>query len=415
MKVLHVLETSVPNTVGYTVRANAIIESQKKLGLEVVVITSPLFPTQQPEVRSEVIQGVRYYRTNHIPVPASAKTRLGAYWRRWRMLMRYREEILRVATAERVDVIHTHSSYLNAHAAHAAARKLGVPMLYEVRTLWGESAVVEDGWRANSLKHRMIWRLELAAMRKADVVLPISRGIYEELARRGIPREKMRIIPNGVDSAKFMPLPRDAARAQSIGMDGRFIVGFIGSMRRLEGLTTLMEAHRICRERGVQLGVVLVGDGPDRAHVEARARELGLSDVLFTGNVPHAEVSGWYSIMDVVVYPRIRAVINERVTPLKPLEVMALGKVCVGSDVGGLMELIQDGVTGRTFRADDAAHLADVLLQLQSDRAGLAALGARALEYVRREREWLVIVEQDREIYDSLLAARRLPEARMSA
>ena len=153
MKVLHVLETSAPHTVGYTVRANAIIENQRKLGLDVIAVTSPLFPTNGREVPAvEEINDTRYYRTNHIPPPASASSKLASYWRRLRMLGRYRQAVMEIARKERVDVIHAHSSYSNAYAGVPAAKALGVPLLYEVRTLWGESAVVEDGWRSDSWK-----------------------------------------------------------------------------------------------------------------------------------------------------------------------------------------------------------------------------------------------------------------------
>jgi len=407
MKVLHVLETSIPHNVGYTIRANAIVENQLRLGLEVVVVTSPMFAATGPIAACEEYGGVRYYRTNHILPPASARSKLGSYWRRIMMLRGYREAVLGVARKERVDVIHAHSSYSNAYAAMSAARLLNVPLLYEVRTLWGESAVVEDGWRSNSWKHRMIWRLELGAMRSADLVVPISNGIFDELASRGVPKYKMKIVANGVDTSKFTPGPKDTALAASVGMSDRFIVGFVGSMRKLEGLSTLLDAYDICRRNGAKIGLVLVGDGPDKQHLESMKRELKLADVHFAGNVPHDEVAAWYSILDVVAYPRIRAVINERVTPLKPLEVMALGKVCIGSDVGGLLELISNRQTGMIFRSGDAAHLAEVLRTLLANPALMAELGRSAQSFVKSEREWSVIVSQYSEIYSELFAARR--------
>jgi glycosyltransferase involved in cell wall biosynthesis len=148
--------------------------------------------------------------------------------------------------------------------------------------------------------------------------------------------------------------------------------------------------------------------------VEARASELGLTDIVFTGNVPHTEVAAWYSIIDVVVYPRIRAVITERVTPLKPLEVMAMEKVCVGSDVGGLTELIDDGRTGMIFRSGDASHLAEVLITLKSDPMLMKRLGAAALDYVRTEREWLVIARKYQTIYKELTQSRQKSNTHIS-
>ena len=406
MKILHVLETSIPHTVGYTVRARAIIDNQRQIGLDPVVVTSPFFPGKDLTQPVVTINGTSYYRTNHIPVPASARSKLASYFVRARMVSRYRKAVLEVARKERPDVIHAHSSYTNLYAAVPAARELGVPLVYEVRTLWGESAVIENGLRRNSLKHRLVWSFELGAMRRADLVVPIARGIRDELVRRGIPAEKLKIVPNGVDSSHFQPVPVDTALAERTGLRGRFIVGFIGSILRLEGLSTLIDAYRICRAQRPDVALVIVGDGPERAALEAQARQLGLTDVLFAGKVPHEEVSSWYSIMDVLVYPRIRAVINERVTPLKPLEAMALDKVCVASDVGGLMELIRHDDTGVIFRSEDPADLAAAILALKDDPARMQRIRQAASTFIKEEREWSTIVRRYIDVYDGLLSEK---------
>jgi PEP-CTERM/exosortase A-associated glycosyltransferase len=406
VKVLHVLESSIPDTGGYTIRARAIVDFQKRSGLEPAVVTGPIFPSKNPSVTLEHFDGVPYYRTNHIPAPASAKSKLASYGLRAMMFSRYRRAVLDIAERERPDVIHAHSSYANAYAAFPAARRLGIPLVYEVRTLWGESAVIEDGLRHNSLKHRLVWQLELGAMRGADLVVPIARGIRSELVRRGIPSSKLEVVPNGVDSTRFIPGVRDAARALAAGVDGSFVLGFVGSIRRLEGLTTLLAALAICRGQGRNMRLVVVGEGPERKVLQAEAERLGLTGVTFTGNVPHTDVASWYSIMDVLVYPRMRAVINERVTPLKPLEAMALGKVCVGSDVGGLTELIHDGETGVVFRADDAGDLAAKLMGLMDDRSRMERLRHTALEFVRRERDWRSIVPRYLELYNRIISVK---------
>lgn len=403
MKVLHVLESSVPDTGGYTIRARAIVAHQRCLGLEPIVVTSPLFPAKDPTIALEHFDGISYHRTNYIRAPASARSKIFAYALRLRMLSRYRSAVFEIANRERPDIIHAHSSYTNAYAAAPAAQKLGVPLVYEVRTLWGESAVVEDGLPPNSWKHRLVWRLELGAMRRADLVVAIAEGIREELIGRGVPPGKLEVVPNGVDCSRFIPRGRDETLARSADLDGRFVIGFIGSIRRLEGLSTLLDAYRICRSQCSSLGLVIVGDGPDLDVLKARAAQYDLPDVLFAGNVPHAEVSSWYSIMDVLVYPRMRAVINERVTPLKPLEAMALGKVCIASDVGGLTELVRDNETGVVFHADDPGSLASSLLALKEDPARMQRLRKEAIDFVRSERDWSAIVPRYVDLYSRLV------------
>jgi PEP-CTERM/exosortase A-associated glycosyltransferase len=407
LKVLHVLESSIPDTGGYTIRARYIIEFQRRAGMDPVVVTGPLYPTNDVSVTHELIHGVPHYRTNFIPAPRSARTKLGSYIVRALMMRRYRGAVMEIVRRERPDVLHAHSSYLNARAALPAARRFNLPLVYEVRTLWGESAVIEDGWRRDSWRHRLIWRFELDAMRRADLVVPIANGIRIELARRGVPEDKMEVVGNGVDIRQFVPRERDQARARLAGVDGRFVIGFIGTMRKLEGLSTLIDAFKLCQAQRSSITLVMVGDGPDRSGLQARAARLGLAHVLFTGTVPHADVASWYSIMDVLVYPRLRAVINERVTPLKPLEAMALGKVCVGSDVGGLTELIEHDRTGVIFRSEDPADLAAKLVELIDDPARMQRLRDEGLRFVRDERDWSRIVPRYADLYDRLTRVRR--------
>jgi len=412
MKVLHVLETSIPDTGGYVIRAWSIIDQQRRLGLEPIVVTSPLLPiTYRPAAAQEPwieeIDGIRHYRTNYIPAPVRARTKLGSYAYRAMMMHRYRRALLKIVADEKPDVIHAHSSYSNPYAAFPAARRFNLPLIYEVRTLWGESAVIEDGLRTDSWKYWMVWRLELGAMGRADAVIPIAVGIRDALVERGVDPRKMTIVPNGVDSTRFVPQPRDEDRARRHGLDGKFVIGFVGSMRRLEGLSTLVEAYAICRKHGEDIRLVIVGDGPDKTDLEALAAKLDVRDVLFTGNVPHRDVASWYSVMDVLVYPRIRATINERVTPLKPLEAMALGKVCVGSDVGGLRELIANNRTGVIFPSGDAQALGTVLLQLKEDSVCRERLARTALAFVRDERDWSAIIPRTVQLYERLIAQRR--------
>jgi glycogen synthase len=406
MKVLHVLEKSLPDTGGYTIRARAIMEQQRKLGLELVAVTSPLMPVGHAGVRVEDLDGIRHYRTNDIPSPAAAPTKLVSYAYRTVMMQRYRRAILRIVASERPDIIHAHSSYLNPLASLPAARSFNLPLVYEVRTLWGESAVVEDGLDTTSWKYWLIWQLELRAMRLADAVVPIANGIRDELIRRGIDRTKMTVIPNGVDSSQFVPRPRDVERARRYGLEGKFVVGFVGTMRRLEGLSTLVEAYARLGFRRSDIALVLVGDGPDQADLKAKAASLGRSEIIFTGTVPHSDVASWYSVMDVVVYPRIRAQINERVTPLKPLEAMALGKVCIASDVGGLLELIRDDDTGVIFPSGNADALAAAIIDLADDPDRLRRLGRSGLEFVCRERDWSAIIPLTLQLYARLLASK---------
>ncbi len=404
MKVLHVLESSVPELIGYTIRGRYIVQHQKQLGLQPMVVTSPFFRGAQGE-RTDTIDGVRYFRSNHIARPDRAKGRLAAYWTRYRMVRRYGDYVTELVRRERPDIIHAHSSYTNGLAAGRASRATGVPYIYELRTLWGEAAVVEEGLKPGSLTYRVIGSLEGRVMRRAHRLVVISQGIRDAIVAAGIDPAKIDAIPNGVDTAIFQPRPPDAELRARLGLEGAFVVGFIGSLRRLEGLPLLVEAFARLRARVPRTRLIIVGDGQDKERLEQQAQALDCADaVTCTGLVPHDDVLRYYSVMDVLAYPRIEARINETVTPLKPLEAMAMAKVCVGSDVGGLRELIADRTTGLLFRRGDAADLALKLEQLAVDAGLYAGLAQQSLATVRAEREWSVIAARYPAIYERAIA-----------
>jgi PEP-CTERM/exosortase A-associated glycosyltransferase len=406
MKVVHVLETSAPELVGYTIRGRYIVNHQRRLGFDPVVVTSPFFPLATGR-QTDVIDGIRYERSNHIPRPRKSQGKVLAYWTRLNMVRRYRRFVAEVAKRERPAIIHAHSSYTNGLAAKYASQHLGLPFVYELRTLWGESAVVEDGWDPKSLRYKMVWKLELGVMRKANIVVAISKGIRDAIVERGIDPEKVMIVPNGVDTAVFAPRPTDQALARELGLDGCFVFGFIGSLRRLEGLDLLIEAFREVHRREPRARLLIVGEGPERPRLAQLAADAGLSGIVrLTGLVPHDEILRYYSIMDVLAYPRIDARINQTVTPLKPLEAMAMGKICLASDVGGLRELVQDGVTGVLFPPGDLAALTETVVRLVNDHDLRDRLSAQAQAMVRKEREWSAIAARYTEVYRRAGAAQ---------
>ncbi len=399
MKVVHVLEKSAPELVGYTVRGRYIVNHQRKLGLDPVVVTSPFFRSPTGQAVDE-IDGVRYYRSTHIPAPDRVRGRLQAYATRIAMVRRYQRFVADVARREGARVLHAHSSYTNGLAARYASKQLGIPFIYELRTLWGERAVVEDGLDPRSFKYRAVWRLELGVMRRANLVVAIAKGIRDAIVERGIPSEKVIIVPNGVDTSVFSPRDPDQELVRSLRLNGCFVVGFIGSLGSLEGMPLMIEAFKEIHRREPRARLVIVGDGQDAERLRQATTAAGLDAVVtMTGLVPHDQILRYYSVMDVLVYPRIDARINQTVTPLKPLEAMAMGKVCLASDVGGLKELVQDDVTGLLFKAGDVGDLANKTLTLAADPDLRQRLAAQGQAMVRRDREWSAVAARYADIY----------------
>ncbi len=395
MHILHVLDHSLPIHSGYTFRTRAILNGQHALGWQTTHLTSPKHYGAEDDV--ETFDGLTFHRTR----PATGR------WARWPLLDHWsvaratRERLVPLAREIRPDLIHAHSPALNGIAAVQAGRRLGIPVVYEVRAFWEDAAVDHGTTREGSLRYRLTRALETWVLRRADQVTTICEGLRADIVARGIAPEKVTVIPNAVDPSAFTPGgSRDEALARALGIHDRTVLGFLGSFYAYEGLDLLIRALPALRGRHPEVCVLLVGGGPQEARLKTLVRKLDLAgSVAFAGRIPHEEVHRYYALVDVFVYPRLSMRLTELVTPLKPLEAMAQGGIVLASDVGGHRELIEDGVTGALFAAGDATALAEAAARLitERDRWPERALAARA--FVERERTWETSVARYREVY----------------
>ena len=158
--------------------------------------------------------------------------------------------------------------------------------------------------------------------------------------------------------------------------------------------------------------LVLVGGGPMEAALRAQAAASPVAErIRFVGRVPHHAVDRYYSLVDVLVYPRKAMRLTELVTPLKPLEAMAQRKLVAASDVGGHRELIRDGDTGTLFAPDDPAALARSVAKLFAERDQWDARRARARSFVEAERNWAVNVARYDSVYQRLSIRRAMKDS----
>ena len=302
-------------------------------------------------------------------------------------------------------MLHAHSPVLNAIPALRVGRRLGLPVVYEVRAFWEDAAVDHGTTHEGSARYRLTRSLETWALKRADHVTTICEGLRSDIVGRGVPAERVTVIPNAVDIEAFDPggTPDEALKAE-LGLAGCTVVGFIGSFYAYEGLDLLLDAlPRIVRTLP-DVRLLLVGGGPQEQALREQAARLGLeSSVVFTGRVPHAEVQRYYDLIDVLAYPRHSMRLTELVTPLKPLEAMAQGRLLVASDVGGHRELIRDGETGMLFRAGSADSLAETIVQLLAKREYWPELRLAGRRFVEQERNWAASVARYHDVYGGLL------------
>ncbi len=396
MRILHILDHGLPLQSGYTFRTRAILKAQMARGHAVAAVTGPRHG--DASARSETVDGIDFHRTV-APKPMSSPfgelREIGAFARR----------IGQVVREFQPDVLHAHSPVLDAIAARRASRRHHVPLLYEIRAFWEDAAVGNETGTEGSWRYRATRALETRMVKKVDGVAVICEGLRGDLVARGINPARIMISPNGVDMTLFgNPTPHDAALAAELGITGDEVIGFIGSFYAYEGLADLIAAmpRLVCARPKMKL--VLVGGGPCEGALRAQAAASAVADhILFIGRVPHQQVERYYSVIDVLVYPRKRMRLTDLVTPLKPLEAMAQGRLVAASDVGGHRELIRDGDTGTLFAPDDPKAMARALSSLFADRETWPARRARARAFVEAERNWANNVARYEPVYQKLI------------
>ncbi len=407
MRILHVLDHSLPLQSGYVSRTLGIVTEQRARKWEPVLMTTPRQNRGAAEV--EEFSGWRFHRT---PAPNGilSRTPVVNYFREMQATAR---RLATLIDETKPDIVHAHSPALNGLPALWAAHPKGVPVVYEVRALWEEAGVEAGTVKPGSLRYKLSRSLESYVLQRADAVAVLCEGVRNDVLGRGIAESKLVVIPNAVDLGNFSPeRRRDAALATKLGLDGATVLGFIGSFYEYEGLDLLLQALPKARARVPNLKLLLVGGGPHEAELKRLTAQMKLDDaVVFTGRVPFAEVERYYDLVDIFVYPRKKSRLTDLVTPIKPIEAMAKERLVIASDCGGHKEIVTHRRTGLLFKADDADALATEIVAAVAERDGWAAIGKSAREYVIRERTWPASVNRYEAIYERLAAPRRKAKA----
>jgi PEP-CTERM/exosortase A-associated glycosyltransferase len=399
MKILHVFDHTLPLHSGYTFRSAAILRNQRKLGWDTYHLSGP--KQINCTVTEEEADGLHFYRT---PKPSGLLAKLPG-GDPFAVMGSIEKRLLALAKKLQPDIIHAHSPVLDAVPAIRVGRKLGIPVVYEIRAFWEDAAVDHGSTQEGSLRYKLTRALETWAVKNADAVTVICEGLRKDLAARGIPANKITVIPNAVDVEQFeMGGKPDLALKMKLGLGTSRVLGFIGSFYAYEGLDLLIAALPSILKQMPDVKVLLVGGGPQDAALKRQVMTLDLMDrVIFTGRVPHADVNRYYDLVDVLVYPRHPMRLTELVTPLKPLEAMAQGRLMVASDVGGHKELIQDGKTGVLFHAGNAGDLASKVVGLLKYEEGWERMKKNGRQFVETERNWAASVARYRSVYGGLV------------
>lgn len=389
-RILHFLTNSEPFTSsGYTVRSAHVLACQQQYGIEVLGVTRlgyPVLVGKIPSSAQQTVNGVSYRRLLPPLYPASIS-------RRHDLSVKM---LVAVARDFGATILHTTTDYTNAVVVADAASQLGIPWVYEVR---GE---LESTWlsqippelqeeAAASEFYRAARRMETKCMQAAGAVVALSEVSRRQMLERGVPEEKIVVIPNAVDDDHIGREYDQTAVRRELGLpvDQR-LVGTVTAVVDYEGLDTLFRSLEFLPP---DYSALVVGDGTARPALEAYAEELGFRDrIIFAGRRPATDIWRWYAALDVFVVPRKDTVVTRKVTPIKPLIAMALNIPVVASDLPALREVT--GERALYVPAEDPQELARGITEATgSDQSGSAWAA---------ERTWSANGRRYKELYEGL-------------
>ncbi|MGP9817710.1 glycosyltransferase [Glutamicibacter sp. 363] len=390
------------NSNGYAKRTKGIADGLKSSGISVTVVGRPGYPWDSSidiEKPTRKRQVTRVDCVDYVVLPEGHlhNDPLDQY------LLTAADSLIQEARRATPSVIQSASNYLTALPAIIAARRLGVPFIYEVRGLWEVShASVNPGWESSERYAHQV-ELETFIASNADRVLAITKQVASELVRRGVPENLIEVVPNAVDTEEFAPLLRNITYGESLNISSRVpVIGFAGSVVEYEGLDLLIEAASILKSRGVGFEVFIAGDGRDLPRLRDLATEMDLLDVVtLAGRLPSKDIPSLISTFSIVACPRHSLAVTELVSPLKPLEAMGAGRAVVLSDVAPHRDIAGPGqIRAALFKSDDALDFADVLENLINDSEKRESLARAGRLWAVDERNWAKIGRTIRNAYE---------------
>ena len=454
MVVLHILANGPPDVNGYAIRTQMILKHQKS-SMNVIGLTSPWYPQRESMINEYQLDGIDYYRTIHplhrkekIPIshkiirsqtkkelnnasqsvngnkkPASnifvKAIRAPGYFARigWKVveekiLIKYfTKRIIEVAKQNNAEIIHAHTPYRVGLPALKAARKLGLPFVYEMRGMWEETAVANGRWLRNGPAYRRFQNYETKVLRKADSVICISETLKKEAISRGVNPEKITVVTNAVEKdmskKKSKSSSLKSAKESLNASKTTKVVGYIGSLREMEGvdLTAKAVAKLVEKDHDIRFFVLTGENG--QAELRALCKKLGIADKsTIMGPVPHEEVPVFYDLIDVFIVSRPETRVTKLVTPLKPFEAMAMGKAVIASKLPALEEIIQHEKTGLLYTPDNLESLVDSIEKCIQDDDLTKSLGDSAKDWIKENRTWDIVVKNSLKAYEIAKAGK---------
>lgn len=395
--VLFALHNSLPyDKAGYAIRTHMLATNLKLKGIDVVPVTRPGYPwdlkkhQQRDKVSINSIDNIQYIRL----LDNQKNFKQGSDFN---YIDNYRDELIKVTKKRNSTIIHAHSNYLNGLAAIKAANALKISSIYEIRGLWHVTRLTLDANYKYAGMFDYEQEMEKAAAQAADVVVTISYALKQLLQSWDIEESKIEVIPNAVDTTLFREQAPSQRLIRAYGLKDKVVVGYVGSLTGYEGLEELVQAMNQLIDDGLDIVLMIVGDGRHKKRLETLAKS---KRIIFTGRVPFEEVEEYYSLFDICPFPRNNYEVCQYVPPLKILEAMAMKKSIIVSNVAPLLEIIEDNKNGLVCQADSVENLKEAIFKLYSDKELRKVLSQNAYNWVLENRTWNKMSQKYKVLYE---------------
>jgi glycosyltransferase involved in cell wall biosynthesis len=411
--VLYHASQSRPHTSsGYAIRTHGLVSALKKHGVDIKVMLRHGYPLDRSDfvsntvLPSQFIEDVEYFFSPTTRKSLSLINYQEVY--NFNKLELYQKQaidsILQTAKEMKPAIIHSASNFVVGMAGAKAAKALGIPSIYEIRGFWHLTQSTKREGYEDSDHFRLTERLEIETAKQSDYVFTITNALKEILVENGVDEHKISVLPNAVELEKFHVLNKNKKLEKELGFQNKIVIGYIGSFVNYEGLDLLLEACSLLYKKlGDQFRLLLVGDGAMMSPLRKIAQFLQIEDIIkFTGRIDHDDVQDYYSLIDIAPLPRKGHKVCELVSPLKPFEAMASGKVVITSSVKALAEIIEHGHTGLIFEKDNSMDLAEKLESVISNSELRRTLGANARDWVVENHSWEIVSRRVVDLYQQI-------------
>lgn len=395
MKVLHVLYQSLPTKQGTSIRSRDLMRSQRDLGLEVLAITSPFQEPLEIGSKVESIDGMKIYRTfsNRRLIASDKKSSLLIRIVKLLKIFSFTFALYRIAKKEKVTRIHAHATFFTGIAGKIVAKLLGIPFIYEVRSLWEEGAREKKVQTLFSrLQKSIIIIFENFVCNSADRLIVINDNLGEKLKQRGV-KKAITTIPNAFYFQSLnINTPINWPRQSKVAF------GFIGNINFYEGLELIIAVA----DRFPEHKFHFWGNGKDLEIFKEKI--TGIPNIIYNGILSPERIAEAYSEIDIVLNPRLASELTNNVTPLKPIESMGYGKLVIASDIGGMREIITPFETGLLFRDRDANNFSEILewAIAATNKEKINTILIQARKYVFEKRNWANNAKAYKELYENI-------------